>query len=55
MWHFLVFPSHGNHLLRKFSLGKIFHIGKGFGMIISKKILRRSLNSTRKEMKGRGT
>jgi len=38
----LVFPSHGNHLSRDFALGRISQIGRDFGMIASRRMLRRS-------------
>jgi hypothetical protein len=36
----MVFPSLGNHLSRESVLGKISQIGRGFGMIASRKRLK---------------
>jgi hypothetical protein len=44
---------HGNHLSREFVLGRNFSIGRGFGMIASKKRLGRSLNPTSKILERR--
>jgi hypothetical protein len=46
----MVFPSHGNHLSRDFVLDNIFHMGRDFGMITSKKRLERSLRETSREV-----
>jgi hypothetical protein len=48
----MVSQSLGNHLSREFVLGKIFQIGRGFGMIVSKKRLGRSLKPTSKNEDG---
>jgi hypothetical protein len=49
----MVFPSHGNHLSRDFVLDNIFHMGRDFGIIASKKRLRRSLRETSREVEMR--
>jgi hypothetical protein len=46
----MVSQSLGNHLSRESVLGKIFQIGEGYGMIVSRKRLGRSLKSTSKEV-----
>jgi hypothetical protein len=46
----MVFPSLGNHLSRESSLGKISQIGRDFGMIASRKRLRRSLREASREV-----
>ena len=46
----MVFPSIGNHLSRDFVLGNISRINIYFGMIASRKRLRKSLRETNKEV-----
>jgi hypothetical protein len=49
----MVSPSHVNHLSRGSALGRNFLIGRGFGMIASRKRLERSINPVGREMKRR--
>ena len=46
----MVLSSHGNHLSRDFSLGKISQIGRDIGMITSKKRLERIRREARREV-----
>jgi hypothetical protein len=50
MWHWMVFPSLGNHFSRDSLLGKISQIGRVFGMITSRKRLERSLRVASREV-----
>jgi hypothetical protein len=49
----MISPSHRNHLSRESTLGRNFPIGKGFGMIASRKRLGRRLDS-KANMQGDG-
>jgi hypothetical protein len=49
----MVSPNHENHFSRGSMLGRNFLIRRGFGMIASKKRLRRILNPTSKDMERR--
>jgi hypothetical protein len=46
----MVSPSHGNHLSRDSTPGRIFQVGRGFGMITSRKRLNKILNPIGKNM-----
>jgi hypothetical protein len=46
----MVLPSLGNHLLRVFVFERNFYIGKGFGIISSRKILERSMKLANREV-----
>jgi hypothetical protein len=46
----MVFPSDENHFSREFVLGNISQIGRDFGMVSSRKRLRRSLRETSRDV-----
>jgi hypothetical protein len=46
----MVFPSNGNHLSKEYELERNSQIGKEFGMIASRKRLKRRVRATSREV-----